>query len=646
MWNDNETDIDLLGFDHLVDSLDILLRQEELLPLTIGVLGDWGSGKSSLMRLAKANLDAPPPQVEGEGESTPSPFITVSFSPWRFEDFTQVKVALMDAVIGAIEERIKSLPEDAPPKNKLARAKEYLGHVRRLKPLAGPAAAGAATGLGALVGLPLPPEVLALVGAAATVTTRGDDAPGKDSSNEHGGLLAALAAFAGADQDALKSISDFHVAFEDLLNSIEDVQAVVVFIDDMDRCEERAIIDTFETIRLFLNAKKTAYVLGVNEQIVISALEDRYPNRGGDLGSRAQQYLEKMMQASVAIPRLSEAEARSYISLLYASKHLDTADFEKLVEKADERRSANPYAEAMNIGVAQDALGDGMSDELRASLEIAAAVGGPLADGLGLRGNPRQLKRFLNKLELRLALAQPRDADIDPKILAKLMVLEELSFPAFEQLFVWQADNDGVAPHLTVAEAEAHKTEAPKVGKSVKDDTRPWASQPVVRSWLDIEPRLAGVALAQYFTLSRDSLKMSLKTSSLTVAQQDLLAKLRWQVDAVRQQHVRDSLQSPEDDLLVVASLLLKDYRSAPASPGAKSLVDLAAGHDGIRTDFFTELAKLPARSLTTGVVLDLSAKLGTHASYIMIAQKWRAALKPESAIAKALDVQLKKASA
>lgn len=48
MWADNETDLDLLGFDVLVDELIVALTEPDLLPLTVGVLGDWGSGKSSL----------------------------------------------------------------------------------------------------------------------------------------------------------------------------------------------------------------------------------------------------------------------------------------------------------------------------------------------------------------------------------------------------------------------------------------------------------------------------------------------------------------------------------------------------------------------------------------------------------------------
>jgi len=51
MWNDNETDQDLIDFKYLTNSVNLIINNEDLIPSTIGVYGDWGSGKSSLMKM-------------------------------------------------------------------------------------------------------------------------------------------------------------------------------------------------------------------------------------------------------------------------------------------------------------------------------------------------------------------------------------------------------------------------------------------------------------------------------------------------------------------------------------------------------------------------------------------------------------------
>ena len=42
MWPDNETATDLLGFDVHANLLRAVITDDSMLPLTIGVFGDWG----------------------------------------------------------------------------------------------------------------------------------------------------------------------------------------------------------------------------------------------------------------------------------------------------------------------------------------------------------------------------------------------------------------------------------------------------------------------------------------------------------------------------------------------------------------------------------------------------------------------------
>jgi predicted KAP-like P-loop ATPase len=69
-----------------------------------------------------------------------------------------------------------------------------------------------------------------------------------------------------------------------------------VFIDDLDRCLPETVVDTFEAIRLSLNAPKTAYVVAANQQVVESAIDSRYPElRRQDGTGVGADYLEKML---------------------------------------------------------------------------------------------------------------------------------------------------------------------------------------------------------------------------------------------------------------------------------------------------------------------------------------------------------------
>lgn len=633
MWNDNETDIDLLGFEYLVDTLDILLSEKSMLPLTVGVLGDWGGGKSSLMNIAKARLDertavaiaaakaaAEKKRKDGDDgddelarEEHPS-FITVAFSPWRFEGYSQVKLALMTAVLDAIDEHISQIPSESVEQvKKAATLRQMLNGLKRLKPaLYAAAAAGATVGAGAAG---VPTEVVPVITAGAEMAA--STAAGNDTEDDQSPADEPVKQF-----DELSSIAEFHTEFEALLTEVADVQAVVVFIDDMDRCTTSAIVETFEAIRLFLHADKTAYVLGLNEPIITAALEERYPDRTTTDESRGQQYLEKMIQARVSIPRLSEPEVLAYVTLLYAERHVSPDQFTKLREKTNDNRAQNPNGEAMNEGIVRATLfaDDTMPAPLEEALRIAASVGHPLARGL--RGNPRQIKRFLTTLELRRRVAEKRGLNLNPAILAKLMVLEETSLPDFEKLFNWQVENDGVPPQLQCAEDHARRV------KEIKgaDDVKTWAGQAKVHEWLISDPPLASEPLSPYFTFSRDRLKTSARAARLSPAQQELVNDMRSNTEFTRNEAVKQALALDDRDLSEITAVLWEHARQALNGSASKALVDIAAQHPSTATQLFNDLESVPKKAVAHTFVLNLGNKLLKDARLSDLLAKWQGA--------------------
>ena len=87
MWSDNEAEIDLLGFEYLVDSLIAVLGESQPSPADGRSQWNWGSGKSSLMRMAANRL------------KKDSGYLVIEFSPWVHEDYDDVKTSLIATIL-------------------------------------------------------------------------------------------------------------------------------------------------------------------------------------------------------------------------------------------------------------------------------------------------------------------------------------------------------------------------------------------------------------------------------------------------------------------------------------------------------------------------------------------------------------------
>jgi len=550
MWADNETKVDLLGFDYLVDSLDVLLTQPGLLPLTVGVLGDWGSGKTSLLQMAQQRLDAA------------SGYLTVFFSPWRYEDYEDVKGALIDTILSRLE---RAIPEDEEDKRRrLRRLREMAkrlgtGTAGALKVVVRPAVAFAAQHYGAT------PEVAAVAGEAAAAAVEAATTSGESDRS------------AGPAASTIESVTDFRNEFGRLLDDLKQsdaegkqpFKAVVVFIDDLDRCMDDTVIYVFEAIRLFLQVSSTAFVLAANRDIVQAAINRRYPAANEGDPALGKDYLEKIIQVEVTVPPLSEPEAETYLNLLFTQLRLDAADFDKLRATAHARRVDGQFAVAMNYGIAKDVVT--VTPGLEADFAIAARIAPTLSRGL--RGNPRQLKRFLNTLLLRLETAKRRGATLDPAILARLMVLEVVAPKEFQQLFDWQLAQDGVPEELATAESAARAgKELPKGSSS---ELTAWFGAKALPGWLKLDPELKDVALGQYFFFSRDRLSPSAPAARLSATLQALLGRLQSPVPAQRRPAVDAAAALAPEEYTLVYGALLDRAKRRPESPAMASMLEL-----------------------------------------------------------------------
>lgn len=58
MWTDNETAQDFLNFGSVARTVAEVIEQAHSRPISIGVSGAWGVGKSSMIKLIRGELDA------------------------------------------------------------------------------------------------------------------------------------------------------------------------------------------------------------------------------------------------------------------------------------------------------------------------------------------------------------------------------------------------------------------------------------------------------------------------------------------------------------------------------------------------------------------------------------------------------------
>src|ERR1700722_7190683 len=91
MWADNETDRDFLNFTGVADTVAEIVVQAQGKPISIGVSGAWGVGKSSMIRLIRRGLAS---RTEGKADN----FIFVEFNAWLYQGYDDARASLLEVI--------------------------------------------------------------------------------------------------------------------------------------------------------------------------------------------------------------------------------------------------------------------------------------------------------------------------------------------------------------------------------------------------------------------------------------------------------------------------------------------------------------------------------------------------------------------
>ena len=529
MWADNIAKRDYLGFEVHTRLIKGLIDEPEMLPITIGVFGDWGSGKSSIMEALKKAYD-------DEKDKTT---LCLQFNGWVFEGYDDAKVALIGAILKAFEDN-KTIPQQA--QEKVAKLLKSINWMRVIgfgvKNIAAPLVTASLTS-----GVSLIPQLYEWVkGFSEDPQKIAGVIKGLDYDEFRKKFLET------SDDPDMKAkyqaVREFREDFKELLEA-SNVKKLIVLIDDLDRCLPDRIIDNLEAIKLFLNVENTAFIIGADPRIVRDAIRHRYKGLiERDIEEENKRvivdYLEKLIQVPYTLPKLSDTEVETYITLLFCEELLDNDCMDSVISGFREFRQTDRYS-VFGVDKVKEYISDSnIQDRLEEKVSLISKLS-PLISR-NLNGNPRQIKRFLNTFVLRKKLADAAKlSDFKDDVLAKLMILEYAEPNLFSELYSWQVCNKGYALPLKAMEV-LDKDRKVTLGEQFAK----WKS---AVAWLQSEPFLSDVDLRDYFWLSRDSLESMSNVMTPPIVKQ-VLSSLMTKGQAERLIHNKikdDVLGMPEN---------------------------------------------------------------------------------------------------
>ena len=303
---------DLLGFEATASVLaDAAIGTKD--PLTIGIYGDWGSGKTSLMRLVKKQLDSEP---------TVAP---VWFNAWRYEREEHLIVPLVAAIAKALDN-----PNFA---GKVKEKAAELGNVLR----------AIVYGLSAKVNIPK------FFGVDVSLSA-------KDMIEREQQIA----------KEAVIGRSLYFEAYQELEDCVKKggVPRIVVFVDDLDRCFPGKAVELIESIKLVLHLPGFVFILGVNKRIIQTCVRTKYARDFGRESGKAdaasatiagsheieklietscRDYLDKIVQVEIPVPVRKTSEMTAYIRvLLKQAKVVDEAQVKDAVSLIADAGDHNP----------------------------------------------------------------------------------------------------------------------------------------------------------------------------------------------------------------------------------------------------------------------------------------------------------------
>lgn len=521
-------------------------------PVTIGIFGPWGSGKTSLMRMVEDSLR----EMQQEGHPK---VLSAWFNAWQYNRDRALWRALLLCVLNALR---TSQVHDDEHLDDLDRLEQSLYQKVEWKEL-GPWTVDWAKAIQGTVEGAVDLALTFVPGAASLIKLL-RDAKNVVSDSEREAITKAFQRKTiEYHRHQMRSMEQFQQGFREVLKSVtSDKQRLVIFVDDLDRCVPEKAIQVLEAIKLFLDAPGCIFVLGADRDVIEKGIRVKYQSfllgpeeqlAEEDLLRRipitGQDYMEKIVQLPFSLPPLRYEQVEAFVASLL-SEHLS--------------RCAPVFAR-------------------------------------GLEANPRKIKRGIHVFHMLHRLAKVQNiTDLDPMLLAKMVIIQS----RYRGLYADILQDSSLLKKLE--QFALSKGELPVLSEAGKSDLSEQGARLRLRWMLAGAPYFENLDTEQFELYLYLTRAMSEEREAVTGEVEPAADEMRQQLRQDLLSNNMDWIQDAVDGIRVAkeegayALRLLEELRGDDLMPAARRSIGIALALLGDPRDF-DEMVQAPEKDFCMG---------------------------------------------
>lgn len=299
--NDQPTEKDALDFTPYVETLADIIQTGNT-PLTIGVFGGWGSGKTSLMKMVRKQL--------------PDEFTVVWFDAWKYDKEETLWRAFLLRILTALKETAAS---QGQPVEAFEKLQSLLYREMELEKVGGVKIDLAK--LGGVTAKSLVQLSLSFIPGIAPLTKLVEGLQSGVAKDVDEAATAIQRERTKVYIEQIQFLEKFQDMFRELVKEHVSPNRLVVFVDDLDRCLPEKAIQVLEAIKLFLDVQDCVFILGIDQDVISRGIEMKYKDVRDRQDADGKphftiegiKYLEKIIQLPFQIPPVIQDDMGRFV---------------------------------------------------------------------------------------------------------------------------------------------------------------------------------------------------------------------------------------------------------------------------------------------------------------------------------------------